>query len=214
MLLIANEFLDALPIRQFERRADAWHERRIALDGERLIFARDPQPSAIEAPAGGAADLKAGTIRESSPAARGVVQAIAQRLAQHGGAALLIDYGYYPSACGDTLQAVRDHYHHPILDAPGSADLTAHVDFAALATAARDGGAAVYGPVTQGGFLASLGIAAREAALLKAATPDQQEAIRSGCRRLVGPAAMGALFKVLALGQEGGPAPEGFGAAP
>jgi SAM-dependent MidA family methyltransferase len=208
MLLIANEFFDALPIRQFERHGGAWHERRVALaaDGG-FVFQRDAQPdSRATFPA--AAD---GALKELCPAASAAAQAIAQRIARDGGAALVIDYGYYPSACGDTLQAVRDHKPHPVLDAPGSADITAHVDFAAVADAARAGGAAVYGPVTQGGFLKSLGIAAREAALLKSAMPAQQELIRSGVRRLIDPAEMGALFKVLALGQPGGPVPEGFG---
>jgi NADH dehydrogenase [ubiquinone] 1 alpha subcomplex assembly factor 7 len=206
LLLVANEFFDALPIEQYQCAAGVWHQRRVALAGDRIAFLRDPAPSAIEAPR----DAPEGAIKELCPAASAIVATIAGRIAQHGGAALIVDYGYFPSALGDTVQAVRAHLPHPVLDEPGSADLTAHVDFAALATAAQFGGAACYGPVTQGGFLTSLGIAAREAALLKVATPDQQEAIRSGSRRLVGPAAMGALFKVLALGQEGAPAPTGF----
>ncbi len=206
LLLIANEFLDALPIQQFERQAGAWCERKVALAGERFVFARGAATSL-------AVSGDDGAIKELCPAATTVVGAIAQRIAQHGGAALFIDYGYYPSACGDTLQAVRDHRPHPVLEAPGNADLTAHVDFAALAEAARDAGAAASGPATQSGFLASLGIAAREAALLGAATPAQHETIRSGVRRLVDPNEMGVLFKALALTQKSAPVPAGFGAA-
>ncbi|HVA13599.1 MAG TPA: SAM-dependent methyltransferase, partial [Stellaceae bacterium] len=153
-------------------------------------------------------------VAELCPAAIAVTQSAARRIAHDGGAALMIDYGYFPSACGDTLQAVRNHRPHPVLESPGSADITAHVDFAAIVQAARDGGAVHYGPVPQGAFLTSLGIAARETALLKAATPAQQDAIRAGCRRLTAPAEMGTLFKVLALGRKGAPAPDGFGVAP
>jgi NADH dehydrogenase [ubiquinone] 1 alpha subcomplex assembly factor 7 len=205
MLLIANEFLDALPIQQFARHDGAWYERCVAFDNDRFVFARGA--AAVELPA--AAD---GAIAERCPQGTAITQALAQRIAGDGGAALFIDYGYYPSALGDTLQAMREHKFHPVLEEPGSADLTAHVDFGAIARAAELGGAKVYGPVTQGGFLKSLGIEAREAALLKAATPAQQEAIRSSCQRLVDPAQMGALFKVLALGQKDGPIPDGFGA--
>lgn len=209
MLLIANEFLDALPIRQFECRGGTWRERRITLDagGESLTFTLDPGPSPLAihlppAPDGAAAEL--------SPAVTALGQALGARLAIEGGAALFIDYGYFPSAPGDTLQAVRRHQPHAVLDAPGSADLTAHVDFATFAAAAAASGAAVFGPVTQGTFLKSLGLAARRNALVRNATTEQAQAIDTGCRRLIDPAAMGTLFKVLALGQEGAAAPAGF----
>lgn len=210
MLLVANEFFDALPIRQFEVHDGAWHERKIGLDrgGAFAFLLEQARCHSPNLPRAGE-----GAIKEIRPAARTLAQAIAQRIVREGGAALIIDYGYYPSAVGDTLQAVRRHHPHPILVAPGSADLTAHVDFAAIADAAREAGAACYGPATQGGFLTALGIAAREAALLEAARPTQRESIRAGVKRLVHPAEMGALFKVLALGRRGAPAPEGFGAA-
>jgi NADH dehydrogenase [ubiquinone] 1 alpha subcomplex assembly factor 7 len=207
MLLIANEFFDALPIRQFERHAGAWHERLVATEESRLALVRDQQAAREHL-----GDGDEGAIKELCPGALRITQDMARRITREGGAAVMIDYGYYPSAYGDTLQAVRGHRYASVVDSPGSADLTAHVDFQAVAHAAKLGGAQVYGPVTQGGFLASLGIAAREAALLKTATPAQQETIRAGCRRLVDPAEMGALFKVLALGQPGGAVPEGFGA--
>lgn len=209
MLLIANEFLDALPIRQFERRDGAWHERRIMLgdDGERLAFALDPQPNLLTALLPQAED---GSVAELSPAASALGHALGARLAAQGGAALLIDYGYFPSACGDTLQAVRQHRPCAALEEPGSADLTAHVDFAAFASAARKGGALVYGPATQAAFLTSLGIAARAASLMKNASAAQAETINAACHRLIGDTEMGSLFKVLALTQPGTPVPAGF----
>ena len=207
MLLIANEFFDALPIRQFVRRANTWHERSVGLDDTRFVFVDDATDDAAALP-----PAEDGAIAERCPEASAIAGTLAQRIAQQGGAALFIDYGYANSATGDTLQAMRDHKFHPVFDEPGSADLTAHVDFAALAETAEASSAQVYGPVTQGRFLIDLGVEARETALLKAATPAQQEAIRSGCRRLIDPVQMGSLFKVMAIGQKDAAIPEGFGA--
>ncbi len=209
MLLIANEFLDALPIRQFERHDGAWRERCVGLaaNGEDLIFALAPKPSPFAAQLPATADA---AVAELAPAAAALGAALGARIAREGGAALFVDYGYFPSACGDTLQAVRRHRPHEILAEPGTADLTAHVDFAAFADAARAGGAEVYGPVTQRSFLRTLGIEAREAALLSHATQAQAQTIRAGCRRLIAPDEMGTLFKVMALGQKGAPSPVGF----
>jgi NADH dehydrogenase [ubiquinone] 1 alpha subcomplex assembly factor 7 len=210
MLLVANEFIDALPIMQFDRRHGAWHQRQVAFDEATgaLAIRAEPRPSSMdpilpEAPDG--AVLEARTL---SPDAY-----IAGHLRDHGGAALIVDYGYYPTQSADTLQAVRQHKKVPITQSPGEVDLTAHVDFHHLAITAAGNGAAIHGPVTQAQFLIALGIEARAAALLKNAAPDQQIAIRSGCRRLIEPAEMGTLFKVLALAQKGGPVPAGFGAA-
>ena len=195
-ILIANEFFDALPIHQFERTGDGWNERRIGLDDDGAFrFVAVPGPTWEAA----SAVARPGEIVEVCPAAAGVVRAIAGRLAADGGAALIIDYGYAAGQAGDTLQAVRDHAFHDILSRPGEADLTAHVDFAALAEAAAGQGAAVYGPVGQGEFLEGLGISARAETLLKAARPEQAEAIRSSHHRLVNAEAMGRLFKVLAI---------------
>jgi NADH dehydrogenase [ubiquinone] 1 alpha subcomplex assembly factor 7 len=209
MLLIANEFLDALPIRQFERRGSVWHERRIALgaDGNSLAWTLDPQPSLF---ASHLPEAEAGAFAELAPAAAALGQALGARLNREGGAALFIDYGYVASTCGDTLQAVRHHRPHAVLEEPGSADLTAHVDFAAFAAAARASGAQTFGPVTQAAFLGSLGIAARARHLIEHATHAQAQTIKTSCQRLIDPAAMGTLFKVLALGQKGAPVPVGF----
>jgi len=208
MLLVANEFVDALPIMQFDRRDGAWHERQIAFDevSGTLTIRTAPQPSLMgpilpEAPDGSVLET-----RTLSPEIY-----IAARLRDDGGAALIIDYGYYPSQSADTLQAVRQHKPVSIVESPGEVDLTAHVNFHYIEVTAAGNGAAVHGPVTQAQFLIELGIAAREAALLKTATPDQQIAIRSGCRRLIEPAEMGTLFKVLELAQKDGPVPAGFG---
>jgi NADH dehydrogenase [ubiquinone] 1 alpha subcomplex assembly factor 7 len=208
MLAIANEFFDALPIAQFEYRAGRTHERKVALgsDGTSLMVRAEPTGDETVR---GAQD---GDIKEAS-IGYVMAHALARRIARTGGATLIIDYGYFPAAFGDTLQALRRHRPVSIFESPGEADLTAHVDFESLAKAASSAGAAVHGPVSQASFLIALGIAAREAALLKSATPAQQEALRSGCRRLIEPAEMGRLFKVLALTQKVGPVPAGFGGA-
>ena len=126
------------------------------------------------------------------------------------GAALFIDYGYSEPPGGPTLAAVRRHAAADILDDPGNADLSAHVDFTAFATAASAAGAIVHGPVPQGRFLAALGAEARLAALAARAAPAQRAELESGLRRLIDPAQMGTLFKVLALTPPGLPAPAGF----
>ncbi|HLI22719.1 MAG TPA: SAM-dependent methyltransferase [Stellaceae bacterium] len=207
MLLIANEFIDALPVVQFDRRDGAWHQRQIVFDETTgtLVLETEPQPSRMNPILPQAQDGAVLEERTLSPEAY-----IALRLHDYGGAALIIDYGYSPSQSADTLQAVRQHRPVPITESPGETDLTAHVDFGHLAHVAAGNRAAVYGPITQAQFLIALGIEARAAALAKNATPAQQEAIRSGCRRLIEPAQMGTLFKVLALTQQGGPVPAGF----
>ena len=213
LLLVANEFLDALPIRQFERRGGGWHERRVGLapDGRALAFALDPAPSpsaALIPPRLSAAPD--GSVAEVCPAALGLADELARRLARDGGAALFIDYGQGQSACGDTLQAVRQHRYHPVLEAPGSADLTAHVDFEAFAGAARAAGARTCGAVTQASFLRALGIELRVRQLVANASAETSAAIRGGVRRLIDAGEMGTLFKVLALTHPDLPMPAGF----
>jgi len=209
MLLIANEFIDALPIMQFDRRNGAWHQREVIFDeaARALALRTEPQPSRMNPILPDAHDGAVLEVRAMSPDAH-----IAIHLRDHGGAALIIDYGYYPSQSADTLQALRHHKPVSITDTPGDADLTAHVDFGHLALITSGNGAAVHGPITQAQFLIQLGIVARETTLVKNAAPEQQLAIRSGCRRLIEPAEMGTLFKVLALTQKDAPVPAGFGA--
>jgi len=215
LLLIANEFLDALPIRQFERTADGWRERQVALDGEAgFRFAtgdtvmEDQVPAALR-------DTPTGAIFETCPDARDLVAAVADRIARSGGAALFIDYGHPVPALGETLQAVRGHAYHRVLTDAGEADLTAHVDFGALADSARDAGASVLGPVDQGRFLQAIGIERRTEALVRTASPDQIADIASALNRLTapGPNAMGRLFKAMAVHHPDMVGVDGFGAA-
>ena len=214
LLLIANEFLDALPIRQFERAADGWHERRVALAANgAFVFALDPEPADAGFLPAALADAPPGAIFELRPAAEALARALATRLVRDGGAALFIDYGHERRACGDTFQAVRRHRRHDPLKAPGTADLTAHVDFAAFAAAARAGGARVWGPVPQGQFLTALGLDVRVAKLAARATPAQAATLASATRRLTAPQEMGTLFKAMALTPPEAPAPAGFEAA-
>lgn len=209
MIGVGNEFLDALPIRQFARARARWHERLVGLDTEgRLTFGLSPDPeTSLTIPA------PDGAVLEIAPAALGFTAGLARRLADQGGAALLIDYGdHVTPRFGDTLQALKDHAFVDPLATPGEADLTAHVDFAAIAQAARRAGAAVYGPVTQADCLEALGLSVRAAALKRRASPAQAAAIDAAVARLTDrtPTGMGALFKTLALSHPDLPVPPGF----
>ncbi|MEN3953034.1 SAM-dependent methyltransferase [Iodidimonas sp. SYSU 1G8] len=210
MVLIANEFLDALPVRQFVRQQDGWHERMIGLspDGETLTWTVSDGLAEGTAPA--FEEAAPGTIAETAPDALALVRQIAARLSAQGGAALFIDYGSVESRTGDSLQAVRGHQYADPLDAPGEADLTAHVDFASLAAAARDSGAAVHGPVPQSLFLDAIGLFHRAQALKRNATQAQAREIDLGAHRLTAPDQMGTLFKVLAITDPSMPQPTGF----
>ncbi|HEU0216938.1 MAG TPA: SAM-dependent methyltransferase [Stellaceae bacterium] len=211
-LLIANEFLDALPIRQLVRGQKHWAERLVAVDAEgRLCFAtgtESPALSLMVPP--DRRDAAPGALVELCPAAATLATTVAERLSRQPGAALFIDYGYADGRTGSTLAAIGEHQAAGLLEAPGMADLSAHVDFAAFAAAARSGGAAVYGPVSQGDFLTALGGELRLAALLRHAAPGQLAALETGLRRLIDPAEMGTLFKALAMASPGLPAPAGF----
>ncbi len=208
LIVIANEFFDALPIQQFVLAEGGWRRRSVGIDNEthRLCFvlADEPLDEAMEARLG---DGAIGDIRETSPASITLMSAIARRLAQHRGYALIIDYGPAKSAPGDSLQAVKGHHRHQVLDDPGEADITAHVDFEALATAAKVEGCHISGPLTQGAFLGNLGIEARMERLADGADPAQARDIRSAYARLTSAAAMGELFKVLSVGVGDLPAP-------
>ena len=187
LLLVANEFLDALPVRQLVGGV----ERRVIAAAGGLAFDRD------------------GEIVEQSPARDAAVSAIAGHLVRHGGVALLIDYGHERSAPGDTLQAVRGHRFAHVFEHPGEQDLTAHVDFEAAASAASAAGARVAGPVTQGAWLERLGIGTRAEALAKA-HPDRGQEIAAARRRLCDHGEMGKLFKVMAVHSPAWPQPAGF----
>lgn len=208
-LIIANEFFDALPIRQFERTVTGWCERRVGVrDGSFCFVLGEPLASPPLAEA--VQDSPPGSIAEVCPSGIALSASIARRLVAEGGAALFVDYGTARSAPGDSLQAVRKHATHPPLEAPGEADLTAHVDFAALAAAAAQAGAWVNGPVGQGLWLQRLGITARAQALMTGKPPQQAARIASALQRLIGPEEMGTLFKVLALAAPSVPVLLGF----
>jgi len=192
LILLANEFLDALPIRQFVRRAGGWRERHVAAGTFIECPLTDPPFDLPD-------DLTEGAVMEVNEAARAAVAELAARLAQSGGVALFLDYGPDRSAAGDSFQAIRAGRPADPLLAPGSADLTAHVDFAALARRARDGGATVFGPLAQGIFLARLGLSERARRLTRGRTPEQAAALFAGVERLAAPDRMGRLFKALAI---------------
>ena len=215
LLLVANEFLDALPIRQLVRGNAHWAERLVGLDGEGgLAFVQGPESSALDLLVPEPLrEMPPGAIVEIRPAASALAAALADRLVRDPGAALFFDYGTFPSAAGSTLAALRGHRAVGVFDRPGTADLSAHVDFAVFAAAARAGGATVHGPVPQAAWLGALGAEARLAALSRAATASQRALLASGLRRLLDPAGMGNLFKAIALSSPGLPAPEGFAAA-
>ena len=209
VFLLANEFFDALPIRQYVRTPEGWAERRIGLDDrECLQWGLGPRLPG-HPPGLTAAKLAApyGALVEACTAGEAIVGEIGRRLRRCGGAALLIDYGYHPSAPGETLQALSGHRTVDPLAEPGTADLTAHVDFEALAAASA---AVAHGPVGQGALLQALGIDARAEALKAKATPQQAVDVESALARLTAPDQMGRLFKALALTAEGAPVPPGF----
>lgn len=209
LLLIANEFFDALPVRQFHRTAEGWRERMVGLaaDGTlRLALAPGPTPFAAALP-----EAAPGAETEFSEAGRALAAALGMRLGRDGGWALIVDYGYDQSGLGSSLQAVRGHRGADILDRPGETDLSTHVDFAALAAAS---GVRSFGPVGQGDFLCRLGIAERAGTLKRHASPEQVRAIDAALARLIASDQMGTLFRVLALGDDRSAQPAGFSDTP
>jgi SAM-dependent MidA family methyltransferase len=194
LFLIANEFFDALPVRQYQRDASGWRERNIGLQDGQLTFGLGPilpQPALAER----LEDTRDGDIVEYAPAAAPVIDGISQRIRDHGGAALIIDYGDWRSL-GDTLQAIQSHDPVDPLVNPGRADLTAHVDFEALAKAVLCAHTRL---TTQGVFLERLGITARAQALAKSLSGEALNTHVAAHRRLTHPDEMGNLFKVLGL---------------
>jgi NADH dehydrogenase [ubiquinone] 1 alpha subcomplex assembly factor 7 len=205
LLLVANEFFDALPVRQFHKTSRGWHERMVGLtaDGERLAFALAPGATPFAPLLPQAAD---GAEAELCEAARAIAAEIGRRTRQDGGWVLIVDYGYDRGHFA-SLQAVRSHRGAGILDRPGETDLTIHVDFAALAASA---GLRSFGPVSQAEFLARLGIARRAEILKGRASAEQRQVIDAAVERLIAPDQMGTLFRVLAMGDDRSAAPAGF----
>ena len=197
LLLVANEVFDCLPVRQFVRTAGEWAERRIGLDpAGALVFGLAPPPAGAEREA--PPDAPAGAVVERSPAQTALAAEIGERIVRDGGAALIFDYGPAEPGFGDTLQALAGHGKVDVLATAGEADLTAHVDFAALAAAARGTGARTSPVTTQGAFLRSLGVEARAERLARS-RPDLAPTIARQLARLTAPDQMGSLFKVLSV---------------
>jgi NADH dehydrogenase [ubiquinone] 1 alpha subcomplex assembly factor 7 len=207
LFAVANEFFDALPIRQVRRSDAAWCERVVVMAGDALALEwGPPRPDAdLDARF---PDLRDGAVAEIGEASEAMAAGLGARIAAAGGAALVIDYGAW-DGFGDTLQAVRGHRPVDVLDAPGTADLTAHVRFRDVAEAARP--AQAWGTVGQGAFLERLGITERARALALGRGDAGVEAIAAAHRRLTHPDEMGNLFQVLALLRQGAPTPPGFG---
>jgi NADH dehydrogenase [ubiquinone] 1 alpha subcomplex assembly factor 7 len=213
-VILANEYFDVLPIHQVVKRETGWHERVVEIDGNgQLVFgtATEPTPrfEALLPPLVRAAPV--GAVFEWRPDAE--IMRIATRVRDQGGAALIIDYGHLRSDVGDTFQAIARHSFTDPLKNPGQADITAHVDFQALARAAEDLGAEVHGPVPQGDFLKRLGIETRAVTLMAKTTPEISEDISGALKRLIGggPGGMGSMFKVLAVSEPRLTALAGFG---
>lgn len=197
LFLIANEFFDALPVRQFIRHEQGWTERRITFADGALAFGQTA-PAKYAALAHRLEDTRPGDLVELCPSAPSIAAAVATRIADHGGAALIVDYGDWRSL-GDTVQALHEHRPVDVFDHPGQADLTAHVDFEALAQAAHGAGCGVTQLTPQGVFLERLGITARAQTLAKNMRGAALDDLIAAHRRLTHPQEMGNLFKTLGL---------------
>ena len=199
-LIIANEFFDALPIRQFVKTEEGWCERLVVAGKDRLLFHLSKPDRAVQMfmpPE--LCEAAVDAVYELSAPSASIVRVLADHIQKYGGAGLLVDYGYSaPSGLG-TLQAVSRHQYASVLTRPGEVDLTAHVDFSTLRSMAERTGARVLGPVGQGEFLQTLGLELRGMQLKHQATPEQAAAIDAAMHRLTDPSEMGSLFKVMGL---------------
>jgi len=206
VIAIANEFFDALPIRQFQATEDGWHERLVDVDDEGFRLVLSPLPIIGN-------DLppsNPGDVYENSIPRETAILNLAKRIADKGGAALIIDYGHTISTNGDTLQAIQSHKYTDPLKNPGQADITSHVNFQVLRQSAESAGTQAYGPVSQSKFLQQLGIFFRADRLRLGATTEQQTDIDLAIHRLTNKDQMGELFKVLAITRHSDPTPAGF----
>jgi SAM-dependent MidA family methyltransferase len=209
LIVIGNEFLDALPMRQFVKSGVQWRERMVTVENGKLAFTIGAATLAPDELLNGAVTAQQGSVVEIAPVRVGIVEELSRRLKAQGGTGLLIDYGHTQSSFGDTLQAMRAHGFAPVLETPGEVDLTSHVDFEALQKTALAAGCEV-GLKTQGEFLVELGLLARAGALGAGKSFDIQTGIETAVNRLAGPDQMGSLFKVLCLAPSR-PLPQPFG---
>src|SRR5690606_24843785 len=208
LFVVANEFFDALPIRQFVKGAAGWHERLVGLRDGKRSFGLSPTPVPDSVMPEAVRGASPGEVCEVSLAAADVMQQLSRSVARLGGAILAIDYGYGTTQTGETLQAVRRHAYADPLEAPGEADLSAHVDFGALAAVAGGAGLAAQPLASQGDFLRRLGIGQR-AKMLSDAYPAVTATIAAALERLTGAGELGDLFKVFCAASPG-LAPAGF----
>ena len=211
-LIIANEFFDALPIDQYQMTEAGWRLRCVGLNpaGDRFRFVTNhkaPDKTVLPPNLDG---VPVGGLFEACPAGLQIAGTLGARMADEGIAALIIDYGHARSEAGETLQAVQNHTYCDVLTNVGEADLTAHVDFAALGSRAKQTGVRIYGPVPQGTFLTELGIEARTNQLAARANKRTATLLKTGAHRLIGADSMGMLFKVMALTGDGVSDPAGF----
>jgi NADH dehydrogenase [ubiquinone] 1 alpha subcomplex assembly factor 7 len=214
ILLVANEFFDAMPVRQLVFWDGSWRERLVdwtAQTGFRFAISPAPSTLALLVPAWIVGEQ--GSLYEVSPTAIAMAADVARRVASLGGAALVIDYGRLDSALGESLQAVKAHKMVQVLDAPGTADLSTHVDFGGMKRIALEAGAKPAGPVPQRAFLLELGIYARVDRLKRGASAEVAGLLDQAVGRLTGADAMGGLFKAMAITSPE-IAPAGFGPEP
>ncbi len=212
--IIANEFFDALPVHQFEMTDKNWRERVVDVDNDSLATLitalAAPSPALFMTDEVLRNSAKNGDIIETSPLSITIMAEISRRIASHGGAGLIIDYGYKKAALGDSLQAMKNHAFCQIFETPGEADITAHVNFEVLAKCASECGLDIFGATTQGAFLKQLGIEMRAEKLKSNATPEQKQDVDAAIKRLTGDKEMGTLFKVMAVQNKDMPKPVGF----
>ncbi len=211
-IFLANEFFDALPIRQFKKGEKGWGERFVDIDpdgaGLRFVLQKDEAATALMSPT--LKEKDGSGLFEISPLSQTIAYALGERVKTFGGAVLVIDYGYAIPEFGETLQALKDHQFDPVLAHPGEADITAHVDFQTLMRSFADGGARVFGPLGQGMFLERLGIAQRMQVLLQNANEAQRQSLMAAHKRLVSNEGMGDLFKVVCALHPDQPKPAAF----
>lgn len=201
LIVIANEFFDALPIKQYVMTENGMRERRVGWSETSQAFEfvlADPGLALAKS----GQKIPPGTVMEHSPASRSIMRSLATRVREQGGAGLIIDYGYLGEAHHDTLQALKSHLFHPVLSDPGEADITAHVDFTTLMDITRDAGNQVGPLIDQGDFLLRMGAKLRLEMLLRQATPEQKDMLIGGLERLTSPQAMGTLFKVMGFAHD------------
>jgi NADH dehydrogenase [ubiquinone] 1 alpha subcomplex assembly factor 7 len=210
LFVVANEFFDALPIRQFEKTSGGWAERVIAYENGAFCFAMLPPEASNDMLLRAAGDAKIGTVLEANPMAQDILHHLSRHIAKHGGAGLFVDYGYIEAPGRNTFQAQRQHEIISPFDHVGAADLTAHVDFAALRQAVEAGEAKLCGLVGQGMFLHQMGIETRAKQLWIKADNTQRELLEATLHRLVNPSQMGVLFKVLGMAHPDMPHLPGF----